>query len=276
MFPYNQFIIAELIKKNKQEDIRRYYSYIGEPYTFGKKQKHPPLIALIYEDSSDDMVFAGIKKAIETKTLGLKNAYGETVLHALIAKKSLAIIDLFIDELIKDCKIYSETTDGRTPLDYAVLYNRGDVMELLIKKGADVNYENSLGITSICFIFIGNNRHSVEFDKSYFNFFIRNGAKLDTLYSCLGRIIKDRVFKKCVGYLKKIDENNFGSHVRKIFAKLESEKRIKFIRKKYSKFMSEEKSKLESVLVIKKKTEDSEDSIESITEGDFSTLSGSD
>jgi ankyrin repeat protein len=75
----------------------------------------------------------------------VENAYNHSPLCAAIAKGDVDAVRKFIEYGVD----VNEISNDYTPLMLAARYNRADIIELLLKAGADAKYRNGRGMTAI-------------------------------------------------------------------------------------------------------------------------------
>jgi len=129
-----------------------------------------PSFAFIGESQNEDITqIIGLIKSDSPK----KSIYGYSLEEKYGAKTKDEVLnklkELFSDKI--DFNIQDE--NGLTPLMYASLYGKLEIVKLLINHGADINVENKEGLTALIISVKKRNYHIM-------NYLIGKGAKLES------------------------------------------------------------------------------------------------
>jgi ankyrin repeat protein len=79
--------------------------------------------------------------------IGVRNFKGDNALHIAIQCTSYDIIELLVQT--NKIQIDTKNNDGWSPLHFAAWTGRGDVVEMLLKNGAEVNIKNNFNHTPL-------------------------------------------------------------------------------------------------------------------------------
>lgn len=87
--------------------------------------------------------------------------WGDTVLHSAAGNGHLDMCQLFVNTYKIDCNV--ENKDKYTPLHFASLYGRTNIIRFLLNEGAAINAVNKKGQTPLLFAIHCGHRQTVEF-----------------------------------------------------------------------------------------------------------------
>ncbi len=102
------------------------------------------MFRLAVESDSDKVVQLFLNKGIDVAT---RNLFGnKSAVHLAIERGSEKVFNLF---LAKGVDVHIRDSEGRTPLYWAIEYNRTDMAKRLLDKGANVHVRDSAGNTPL-------------------------------------------------------------------------------------------------------------------------------